>query len=210
MTNWTQNYICNAVDLDICMRYLVSWIKRDQIDVTSLLFHYLLLKMFRMLIQPSSGVCDLFDELFHGLYCSNESNTTHEITHQISRKLLRMDILTSEACWALNNEIIKQVTSSWSLFIQHYWHFHKTLLEVVSWEMVRWAVHVAEMLEKRNAYGILVEKQKKWSSRPRCIWSDNTTGLGEVGCKVAGSMRLAQDSAQWWAVVIAVMNLRFP
>jgi len=29
-----------------------------------------------------------------------------------------MDVLTSEICWALNNEIIKQVTSSWSLFIQ--------------------------------------------------------------------------------------------
>jgi len=49
---------------------------------------------------------------------SNQSITTHEITHQISRKLLRMDVLTSETCWALNNEIIKQVTSSWSLFIQ--------------------------------------------------------------------------------------------
>jgi len=29
-----------------------------------------------------------------------------------------MDVLTSETCWALNNEIIKRVTSSWSLFIQ--------------------------------------------------------------------------------------------
>ena len=29
-----------------------------------------------------------------------------------------LDINTSETCWALNNEIIKQVTSSWSLFIQ--------------------------------------------------------------------------------------------
>ena len=36
----------------------------------ALLFHYLLLSMFRMLIHPSSGACDLFDELFHGLYCS--------------------------------------------------------------------------------------------------------------------------------------------
>jgi len=36
----------------------------------ALLFHYLLLKMFRMLIHPSSGAYDLFDELFHGLYCS--------------------------------------------------------------------------------------------------------------------------------------------
>jgi len=36
----------------------------------ALLFHYLMLIMFRMLISPSSGACDLFDELFHGLYCS--------------------------------------------------------------------------------------------------------------------------------------------
>ena len=36
----------------------------------ALLFHYLMLNMFRMLIHPSSGVCDLFVELFHVLYCS--------------------------------------------------------------------------------------------------------------------------------------------
>jgi len=36
----------------------------------ALLFNYLLLNMFRMLIHPSSGACDLFVELFHGLYCS--------------------------------------------------------------------------------------------------------------------------------------------
>jgi len=35
----------------------------------ALLFHYLMLNIFRMLIHPSSGACDLF-ELFHGLYCS--------------------------------------------------------------------------------------------------------------------------------------------
>jgi len=29
-----------------------------------------MLNMFWMLIHPSSGVCDLFAELFHGLYCS--------------------------------------------------------------------------------------------------------------------------------------------
>jgi len=79
-----------------------------------------MLNMFRMLIHPSSGACDLFVELLHGLYCSgsmcvgvtlwfgsggvvsvcrlNQSNTTHEITQQISRKLLRMDVLTSETC----------------------------------------------------------------------------------------------------------------
>ena len=34
------------------------------------LFTYLILNMFRMLIYPSSGACDLFVELFRGLYCS--------------------------------------------------------------------------------------------------------------------------------------------
>ena len=34
------------------------------------LFHYLMLNVFRMLVQPSSGTCDLFVELFHGLYRS--------------------------------------------------------------------------------------------------------------------------------------------
>jgi len=82
------------------------------------IFHYLLLNMFRMLIHPSSGACDLFVELFHGLYCSGSmcvgvtvwfgwggvvsgcrlKRETLEITQQISRKLLRMDVLTSETC----------------------------------------------------------------------------------------------------------------
>ena len=116
----------------------------------ALLFQYLMLNMFRLLVHPSSEACDLYVELFHGLYCSgsmcvgvngvvrlgwcgilmqasaciriphtsNQSNTTPEITQHISRKLLRMDVLTVETCWALNNEIIKQVTSSWCIFIQ--------------------------------------------------------------------------------------------
>jgi len=35
----------------------------------ALLFHYLMLNMFRMLIHQSSGAWELFVELFHGLYC---------------------------------------------------------------------------------------------------------------------------------------------
>ena len=46
----------------------VSLIKIDQLE--ALLFHYLMLNVFRMLIHPSSGACGLFVELFHGLYCS--------------------------------------------------------------------------------------------------------------------------------------------
>ena len=33
-------------------------------------FYHFVLNMFRMLIHPSSGACDLFVELFHVLYCS--------------------------------------------------------------------------------------------------------------------------------------------
>jgi len=36
----------------------------------TLVFHCLMLNMLRMLIHPPSGACDLFLELFHGLYCS--------------------------------------------------------------------------------------------------------------------------------------------
>ena len=69
---------------------------------------------------------------------------------------------------------------------------------------------MADILEKRNAFGILVEKQRKGSSRPRRIGADNTTGLVEIGWEVADCMHVAQDRAQWLAVVIAVMNLRVP
>ena len=36
----------------------------------ALLFQHLLLNMFRMLVHPSSGACDLFVDLFHVFYCS--------------------------------------------------------------------------------------------------------------------------------------------
>jgi len=36
----------------------------------------------------------------------------------IRSKLLKMDVQTFETCWEVNSEIIKQVTSSWSIFIQ--------------------------------------------------------------------------------------------
>ena len=66
-------------------------------------------------LQPTSGYHTTPAKPQRNSY---QSNTTHEITQQISRKLLRMDLLTSETCWALYKEIIKQVTSSWSLFLQ--------------------------------------------------------------------------------------------
>jgi hypothetical protein len=43
-------------------------------------------------------------------------NTRNKST--LSRKLLKMDVLTFETCRPVNGEIIKRVTSSWSIFIQ--------------------------------------------------------------------------------------------
>jgi len=86
------------------------------------LFHYFMLNMFRMLIHPSSGALPLICWViswvvllwYDACWCYVVvwlggvvfgCNKTHEITQQISRNLLRMDLLTSETCWAWNNEI---------------------------------------------------------------------------------------------------------
>jgi len=45
------------------LHHLDSRIKIDQLDVTCFI-------MSRKLVHPSSGACDLFVELFHGLYWS--------------------------------------------------------------------------------------------------------------------------------------------
>ena len=96
----------------------------------ALLFNYLQLKMFRMSVHPSSGACDLLWIYFMCCIAPPQPNHTVTPTHIepeqyntwnksiLSRKLLRMDVLTFETCWAVNSEIIKQVISRWSLFIQ--------------------------------------------------------------------------------------------
>jgi len=121
--------------------HLDSWIKRDQLDVTCFFISLFnaqhvsdvntsILKSLRLICWVISWAVLLWFmhidvTLWFGwggvvsvCRLQNQNNTTHDITQQISRKLLRMDVLTSEICWSLNNEIKKQVTSSWSLFIE--------------------------------------------------------------------------------------------
>jgi len=66
------------------------------------LFPYLLLNMFRMLIHPSSGACDLSDALLRGLYCSSSMCVGVMLWYGwggvVSVCRLRMDVLTSETC----------------------------------------------------------------------------------------------------------------
>jgi len=91
---------------DVCWCYVVVWLWccgiRMQAEAS--------------VLQPAYGYHTTPAKLQRNTNTHRTRWNIHEITQQISRKLLRMDLLTSETCWALNNEIIKQVTSSWSLY----------------------------------------------------------------------------------------------
>ena len=90
------------------MHHLNSWIETNLMSL-AFLFHYLMLNMFRMLIHPSSGACDLCVELFHGLYCSGTMCVGVTVWFGwgglLSGCWLKDGCITSEICWTLNNEI---------------------------------------------------------------------------------------------------------
>ena len=110
------------------VHHLDSWIKRDQLDVTCFIISLFnaqhvsdvntsILRSLRLIWWVISwvvlfwyDVCWCYGVVWLG-WCGIRMQAE-------ACKFLRMDVLTSETCWALNNEIIKQVTSSWSLFIQ--------------------------------------------------------------------------------------------
>jgi hypothetical protein len=75
---------------------------------------------------------------------------------------------------------------------------------------MRWAGHVARMVEKRKVYKVLVGKPegKRPLGRPRRRWEDGIRmDLREFGLGGVDWIRLAQDR-DLWRVVSAVMNLR--
>jgi hypothetical protein len=75
---------------------------------------------------------------------------------------------------------------------------------------MKWAGHVACMIEMRNAHIILVRKSegKRPLRRPRHRWEDNIRiDLRKIRWEGVGWIQLAQDRDQWSAVVNMVMNL---
>ena len=123
------------------MHHLDSWMKIDQLDATRFIISSFTAQHVSNVSTSIFRSLRLTVDLFHLLYCSTcfslhkdttppQPNHTVTPTHiepeqynkwnksTVSRKLLKMDVLTFETCWAVNDEIIKRVTSSWSIFIQ--------------------------------------------------------------------------------------------
>ena len=112
-----------------CTRNLGSWIQRDQLDVTCFFISLFnaqhvsdvntsIFRSLRLICWVISWVVLLwFDVCWcYVLVWLGWCGILMQI-EALVLKILRLDVLTSETCWALNNEIIQQVTSSWSLFI---------------------------------------------------------------------------------------------
>jgi hypothetical protein len=78
---------------------------------------------------------------------------------------------------------------------------------------MRWTGHVAQMVEERGVYRILVGKPegKRTLGRPRRRWKENSRiDHQEVGCGVMDWIRLGQGRDRWRAHVNVVMILRVP
>jgi hypothetical protein len=82
-----------------------------------------------------------------------------------------------------------------------------SIIRIKKARRMRWAGHVALMLEKRNAYRLLVGKPegKRSLGRPRRRWVDNIRmDLVEVGCGDVDWIGLAQDRDRWRALVNSI------
>jgi hypothetical protein len=88
-----------------------------------------------------------------------------------------------------------------------------SIIRIMKAKRMRWAGHVEQMGEKRNACGLLVRKPKgrRPLGRPRRGWLDNIRmDLVEVGFGDVDWIGLTQDRDRWRALVNSVLNLRVP
>ena len=148
----------------------------------ALLFHNLLLNMFRMLVHPSSGACDL---LWIYFMCCVELVRCVLVLRCGSAGVVWYPYA---GFWAVNNEIIKQVTSSWSVFIQ------------LSYTIVR--------ILQNSVICLLYAGSLR---KPNCkLVADINIDCTKTGSKNVGWTEPAQNRILWRAVVNVVMNRRFP
>jgi hypothetical protein len=88
-----------------------------------------------------------------------------------------------------------------------------SIIRIIKARRMRWAGHVTRMVEKRNAYRLLVgtPEGRRPLGRPRRRWLDNIRmDLVEVGWGDVDWIVLAQDRSRWRALVNLVLKLRVP
>jgi hypothetical protein len=107
-----------------------------------------------------------------------------------------------------------EVTGEWRKLLNeklHDLYSLPSIIRIMKSRRMRWAGHVAQMWEKRNAYRLLVGKPegRRPLGRPRRTWLDNIRmDLVVVGWGNVDWIGLAQDRDRWRAVVNSVLNLR--
>jgi hypothetical protein len=109
----------------------------------------------------------------------------------------------------------REEDGSWRKFHNDELHslYSLNIVRVIKSRRVRWAGHVAHMVEGRGFCRFLVGRPegKRPLGRPRCRWEDNIEmDLMEIVIDGANWIWLAQDRVQWLAFVNAVMNLWVP
>jgi hypothetical protein len=107
-----------------------------------------------------------------------------------------------------------EVTGQWKKLHNEELHISYSspdIIRQIKSRRMRWAGHVACMVEERKVYRVLVDKPqgKRPFGRPRRRWEDAIRmNLREIGWGSVEWMQLALDRDWWRAVVSAVMNLR--
>ena len=83
------------------------------------------------------------------------------------------------------------------------------VVQVIKLKIMRWAGHVAHMVEGRGIYRVVVGKPegKRPLGRPKHRWEDNIKiDLQEEGCGGMDWIELAQDRDRWRALVNAALT----
>jgi hypothetical protein len=110
----------------------------------------------------------------------------------------------------------REVDGSWRKMHNnelHNLYSSPNIIRVIKVRRLRWAGHVARIVEGRGVYRVLVGKLegKRPLGRPRRRWEDNIKlDLREIGIDEANWIRLAQDRLQRRSFVKPVMDLRVP
>jgi hypothetical protein len=95
----------------------------------------------------------------------------------------------------------------------HDLHSSPSIIRIIKAMRMRWAGRVARMVEKRNAYRLLVGSPEGRGplGRPRHRWLGTITmDLVDVGWGDVDWIGLAKNSDKWRAVVNSVLKLRVP